>query len=124
MQGLQHVMGFCLLLHNVAGLEFAILASSDVEGNCCSLVEGLESIHLNFGEVNEQIFAVFLRDETVALLRVEPFDSTFRHANSSFLSPKHEDQRTLRAANLAFRMLSLRKLNHYTILFTTNCVRR
>lgn len=98
----------CLLLDNVAGLKLTVLTSRDVEGNCCSLVKGLESIHLNLREVNEQIFAILLRDEAITLLRIEPFYSTFSHANSSFLSPPQQGK-NLANGKVPARMPSLRK---------------
>ncbi len=68
-----------LLLSNVAGLQLAVLPSRHLEANLITLVESLEAIHLNLGEVNEKIVAVLTRDETVALVRIEPLNRTFSH---------------------------------------------
>src|SRR4051794_28031482 len=44
-----------------------------------AFLEALVAVHLDGGEVDEDISPVRLRDEPVALLSVEPFDSTGRH---------------------------------------------
>ena len=75
----QHLWKPELQLHNVAGLKLAVAAGHDIKGNSLTLIERLVAIHLDFREVNEQILAVFLRNEAVALFRVEPLNSTFRH---------------------------------------------
>jgi hypothetical protein len=70
-----------LFLNDIAGLELTILASCDVEGNCCTFVKSFKAFHLDFREVNKKIFAIFLRDEAITLIWVKPFNSTFCHAN-------------------------------------------
>ena len=57
----------------------AILAGRDVKGDLVALVEGLEAIHLDLGEVHEQIVAILTRNEAVALVRIKPLNSTFSH---------------------------------------------
>lgn len=49
------------------------------------LFESLEAAVLNFAEMHEQVLAVLLRDETIALVGVEPLYCTFRHKNLTFL---------------------------------------
>ena len=55
----------------VAGLNFEL--------NNLSLGEGFETIHLDRGEVNENVFARLLFNEPVPLGVIEPFDLPSRH---------------------------------------------
>ena len=64
---------------NVAGLQLAVLTRGNLKGHTLAFVEGLITVHLDLGEVNEKIFAIGLGDKSVALLGVEPFDSSFSH---------------------------------------------
>jgi hypothetical protein len=55
------------------------------EGNLLAFLEGFEAVHVDGGEVREQIFAAIVgRDETIALRVIKPFDGTSCHKNSSF----------------------------------------
>lgn len=76
-----------LELVNVGSLELAVLTGGDVKLDDLALVEGLEAVHLNLGVVHEQIVAVLARDETVALVRIEPLNSTLSHDVPFYLSP-------------------------------------
>ena len=84
-------------LTNVAGLQLAVLAGRDVELDLLALVEGLEAIHLDLGEVHEQIVANLTRDEAVALVRISPLDSTLSHVLPFFLTPKGTPSTALRS---------------------------
>ena len=77
----------CLSFGHVARLELAVLASRDVELHSRSFVKRLEAVHLDFREMHEEIFAILLRDEAVALFRVEPLNSTFAILNPLSYSP-------------------------------------
>ena len=74
-----------LELVNVAGLQLTVLARGNLERHALAFVEGLITVHLDLGEVNEEIFAIGLGNKSVALLGVEPLDSAFR--NDTFLFP-------------------------------------
>jgi hypothetical protein len=63
---------------DVACLLLTVLTAGDVKLNSSTLIEGLEAITLDLREVDEQIVSTFLRDETIALIRVEPLYCTFR----------------------------------------------
>ena len=76
-----------LELGDVGSLELAVLAGRDVELDSLALVQGLEAVHLNLGVVDEQVVAVLTRDEAVALVRVEPLNSTLCHVVPFVLSP-------------------------------------
>ena len=66
-------------LADVDRLLFAVVARGHLELDGLTLVEGLEAIALDLGEVDEHVVAALLRDEAVALVRVEPLDSTVSH---------------------------------------------
>lgn len=77
----------CALLlqtHDVGSLKLAVLAFGHVERDCRAFIQRLEAVHLNFGEMDKQVFPVRTRDEPVALLRVEPFDSALSHSEPLF----------------------------------------
>src|SRR5690554_913221 len=64
---------------DVGSLE-AFLALGDVEGNLLAVLQGLEAVSLDLGEVSEQVVTVVVRrDEAEALGVVEPLDSTGSH---------------------------------------------
>ena len=52
---------------------FAFCSAFDLVGDCLSLDERFESVLNDTREVNEDLFAVFADNESVALLAVEPF---------------------------------------------------
>ena len=74
-----YALGYELDLADVGSLELAVLAGGDVKLDSLALVQGLEAVHLNLGVVDEQIVAVLTRDEAVALVGVEPLNSTLSH---------------------------------------------
>ena len=47
--------------------------AADFEFDCLTFVERLESVRYDTGEVNENLFAVLSRNESVAFLAIEPF---------------------------------------------------
>ena len=66
-------------------LGFLALASfADFEFNGLTLFEVLEAVASDVGEVDEDIIAAFLRDESEALLCVEELNSACSHNNFSF----------------------------------------
>ena len=81
MRPLSKVFTCNALLHlaNVGSLKLAVLTGGNVELYSLTLVKSLKTVHLNLGEVNEQIVAVFTRDEAVSLVRIEPLNSTLSH---------------------------------------------
>jgi hypothetical protein len=58
---------------------WALGALRDLELDPLAILEGLVTIHLDGGEVNENIRAVVDRDEAVALLGVEPLNGALSH---------------------------------------------
>ena len=60
-------------------LELAVLAGRDLELDGLALIKGLETIHLDLAVVNEQVVAIRTGDEAVALVRIEPLNSTLSH---------------------------------------------
>src|SRR5450756_864854 len=68
---------------NLRRLLLAVLAGGFGEGNGLTLVEALEALALDLGEVHEQIVATLTLDEAVTLVRVEPLDLAFCHSNPS-----------------------------------------
>jgi hypothetical protein len=52
---------------------FALAARSDVELDALALFEGAVAVTLDGGEVHEDVVSALSRDETEALLAVEPF---------------------------------------------------
>src|SRR5262245_46553837 len=57
----------------------ALGALDDVELDTVTLGQAAESLRLNRGEVNENVLAVFLRDEAKTLGVVEPLHGTLAH---------------------------------------------
>ncbi len=73
--------GFCYWL---GGLDIGSLLSlgtlHDFEGNLLAFFQGLESAHVNRGEMRKQVFAPVIRsDETKAFSVVEPLNCTSCH---------------------------------------------
>ena len=64
-----------LKLYYVCSLV-ATVAANNVEFYSLTFVEGLETVALDSGEVNEYIVAAFDGDETIALFAVKPFYCT------------------------------------------------
>jgi hypothetical protein len=60
----------------------ALRTSFDIELHLLSLGKALETVHLDSGEVYEDIFAGILLDEAVTLGVIEPFDLPLSHASS------------------------------------------
>ncbi len=79
-----------LELDDVTRLKLAVLARGDVEGYRSTLIQSLETVHLNLREVNEQVLAVALRDEAVTLLGLNHLTVPSAISLSSFLSPSPE----------------------------------
>src|SRR5690349_24136617 len=59
-----------------------LLAASDVELDALAFLEGLVAIGLDRGEVDEHVVALFARNESVALVRVEKRDGPLCHRNT------------------------------------------
>src|SRR5215475_15366651 len=57
----------------------ALLALGDLELDARAVVERLVPIHVDGGEVDEDVLPTVDRDEAVALLAVEPLDSALCH---------------------------------------------
>jgi hypothetical protein len=57
----------------------AFRALNHIKIHCLSFFQGLESVSLDGTEMDKDIRTILLRDETEALLVVEPFHSSFRH---------------------------------------------
>lgn len=55
---------------------FALGTAADFELDLLSFVERLETVRDDAREVNEDLFAVLARDESVAFLAIEPFYRT------------------------------------------------
>ncbi len=58
----------------------ALVAFLNFELNSIALIEDLEAFARNTGMMYEHIRTVFLREETVTLFLVKPFNCSFRHA--------------------------------------------
>ena len=56
-----------------------------LERDGLTLVEGLEALRLDLGEVDEQVVATLALDEAVTLVSVEPLNFTFSHAKPTLL---------------------------------------
>ena len=98
---------------DVRGLELAVLAGCDLELNGHALVQGLKAVHLNLGVVDEQVVAILARDEAVALVRVEPLNSTLCHDVPFFRLPLKETTHCARAArNLCDLLVTCASLPH------------
>ena len=76
---------FYLKNANLSGLVLTVGAFGNDELNLVMLFEVLEALSLDFAEVDEEIFAAFLRDEAVTFFRAEPLDCTCRHVKPNFL---------------------------------------
>ena len=64
---------------DIRGL-LALRALHDVEGNLLAFLQGLEAIHVDRGEVREEIFAAIVRsNEAKTFCVIEPFDGTECH---------------------------------------------
>ena len=81
---LRRAMSLRSQLADVDRLLLAVVALGDLELDGLALVEGLEALALDLGVVGEHVVAVLLRDEAVALVRVEPLDGTCSHADPSY----------------------------------------
>ena len=66
---------------NVGSLFLAVATHGNVEFYLCAFVERLKARSLDFREMNEQIFALILGNETITLFGVEPLYGTLRHVN-------------------------------------------
>lgn len=73
-----------LLLKKLSGLDvgslLAFRALRDFELNFLTFFEGLKTVHVDCGEVSEQIFAAVIRsDEAKTFGIIEPLNSTCCH---------------------------------------------
>lgn len=69
----------CLGALDVGSL-LALGALHDIEGHFLTFLQGLETIHVDGGEMREKIFAAIIRgDKTETLGIIEPLDSTDCH---------------------------------------------
>ena len=73
---------------DVFGLQ-AFRACLDLEFHLRALIEGLVTIHLNGGKMDEYVLTAGTLDEAVALRSVEPFHDTFF---SHYRSPNAKHQ--------------------------------
>jgi hypothetical protein len=69
---------------DVLGFQ-TLLALGDFKLHPVTFVEGLKSIRLNRGEVDEYVLASILGNETKTLLVLKPLDGTLCHAATTFL---------------------------------------
>ena len=79
-------------LADVDRLLLAVVARGDLELDSLALVEGLEALALDLGEVSEHVVATLDRDEAVALVRVEPLDGTFSHETHPIPAPTGQNK--------------------------------
>ena len=103
-----------LSFHDVAGLQLAVLTGSDVERNGGPFVKSLEAVHLDLREMDEEILAISLGDEAVALLGVEPLNSTLRHFIPLF-SPRQGRRVTLVLHGISTRPHLESNVDNYTL---------
>jgi hypothetical protein len=75
-------MKFYLAHYNNIGCLWAFRTIGNLELYLIAFIKGFESILLDGGEVNEDITSIISGNESVALLLVKPFDTTFGHYNS------------------------------------------
>ena len=101
--------------HHVACLELAVLAGGHIEGHSLALIEGLEAVHLDLREMHEQVFAVVLRDEAIALLGVKPLNSTFRILNPLFSPALSHGGNTARCMAATLALTSRARVLSYAI---------
>lgn len=90
--------GFCMLLL-IGGISLALLnirsllafgALRYFELDLLTFFEGLEAVHLNCGEVGEQIFTAVIRsNESEAFGIVEPLDGTCCHKSVFQIKTNH-----------------------------------
>ena len=62
-----------LFNHGYVHSLLAFGTAADFEFDCLTFVERLESVRYDTGEVNENLFAVLSRNESVAFFAIEPF---------------------------------------------------
>lgn len=84
------------LLHTLdVGSLLAFRALRDFEGNLLTFFQGLKALHLNCGEVGEQIFAAVVRsDESKAFGIVEPLDGTCCHKSVFQIITNHTSRKS------------------------------
>ena len=95
-----------LELDDVARLKLAVLTRGDVEGYRSTLIQSLETVHLDLREVNEQVLAVTLR-------RVKPLNSTF--CPFAILVPLPVSGKVNHMLHGGSTYPNLRALLHYTL---------
>ena len=77
-------------------LEFCYICSLwsfctiyDFKLNCLTFLKGFKTFHVQAGVMDKYIIALFIRDEAVSFLVVEPFYCTFVHWGTSFYICMH-----------------------------------
>jgi hypothetical protein len=94
------------------GCLLAFRALRDFERNLLTFFEGLEAVHLDCGEVSEQIFAAVIRsDKSEAFGVVEPLDGTCCHKSVFQIITNH----TSRKSKKLCVTLPLLKLAHFVL---------
>ena len=91
-----------LQLRNVYSLG-PLGAFYDVEFHFLSFIESLESLHVQAGIMNKNVFSAFVADKAVPLLIVKPLHSSLLHVNTSKISrhiPLFQASYTLAQRNL------------------------
>ena len=77
------------------GCLLAFRALRDFERNLLTFFEGLEAVHLDCGEVSEQIFAAVIRsDKSEAFGVIEPLDGTCCHKSVFQIITNHTSRKS------------------------------
>ena len=77
-----HLGEFDLTHHDDVRCLLTLRTVRNFELHLISFGEGLKSLPVDGGEVNENVISVIPGNESEALLFIEPFHSTFGHPNS------------------------------------------
>jgi hypothetical protein len=80
----------------------ALLTRCDVELDVLTLVQALEAVALNIGEVNEDVVTLLPRDETETFFCVEELYCALCHGDS-FLGAADQPLRPARKADCTYR---------------------
>ena len=84
--GVSHFQNSCCELHRLdVGSLLAFRALGDFELNFLTFFQGLEAVHVNRGEVCEQILTAIIRsDEAKTFGVIEPLNGTSCHFKKTF----------------------------------------
>jgi hypothetical protein len=77
-----HLGEFDLTHHDDVRCLLTLRTVRNLKLHLISFGEGLKSLPVDGGEVNENVISVIPGNESEALLFIEPFHSTFGHPNS------------------------------------------